>query len=94
MDEKAAFRQQMAAELQSWEADLERWHLQDESARGNPQLRREQQQMLDDLHVMRMDARHYLDELDHGGDFTSLKPKMEQLWAQIRTSLTTIKEWA
>ncbi|HVU13699.1 MAG TPA: hypothetical protein VHD90_20605 [Phototrophicaceae bacterium] len=94
MDERAAFRQQKAAELELWEADLERWHTQRESAEGNPQLRREQQQMLDDLHLKREQARHYLDDLDRGGDFNGLKPKMEQLWAQIRTSLTAIKQWA
>ena len=94
MDEQTAFRQRMEAELESWEADLEHWHSRDESAEGDPELRREQQQMLDDLHVKRMEARQYLDELDHGGDFTSLKPKMEQLWTNIRRSIATIKQWA
>jgi len=85
---------QMEAELAAWEADLERWHTEEESTSGDPQLRKEQQQMLDDLHEKRLQARHYLDDLRRGGDWTQLQPKMERLWAEIRTSIKTIKQWA
>ena len=93
MDEPA-FRQRMETELEEWEAELERWHSQDEHATPNPQLRREQQQMLDDLHEKRLQARRYLEDLSHGGDFITLRPKMEQLWAEIRNSITAIRTWA
>ena len=85
---------QLETELETWEADLERWHSTEESASGDPQLRKEQQQMLDALHEKRMQARHYLDELARGGDWSVLQPKMDALWAEIRTSIAAIKQWA
>lgn len=88
------FRMRMDTELSAWEADLERWHEQEESAQGDPQLRREQQQMLDDLHEKRFQARRYLDELARGGDWLTLKPAMEQLWTEIRTEIAAIQQWA
>jgi hypothetical protein len=94
MDDKIAFRQRMEAELQAWETELEHWSRQNERAEGDVELRREQQQMLDDLHEKRMQARHYLDDLDRGGDWNALRPKMEPLWADIRRSIEAIKVWA
>ena len=38
--DKPAFRQRMESELQAWEAELERWHSNEEHASGDPQLRR------------------------------------------------------
>ncbi len=94
MDEKTAFRQRMESQLQAWEAELDHWRLQGESTRGDPQLRREQQQMLDDLHEKRMQARHYLDDLNHTANWETLRPKIERLWAEIGASLAKIKQWA
>lgn len=89
-----ATAQAMEAELHTWESELERWHTQEEHADGDPQRRREQQQMLDDLHEKRMQARHYLDQLARGGSWAELQPEMERLWADIRASLTAIQQWA
>ena len=91
MDEKAAFRQRMEAELHEWEAALDRWRVDGENTEGDPQFKREQQQRLDDLHEKRMHARNYLDDLDRGGDWMTLKPKIEQLWSEIRQSITAIQ---
>jgi DNA phosphorothioation-dependent restriction protein DptG len=91
MDEKTAFQQRMEAELREWEAELERWREREEHADGDPQLRKEQQQMLDDLHEKRLTARRYLDELARGGDWSVFQPEMEQLWAEIRTEIAAIK---
>jgi len=91
MDEKI---RQWEAELQAWEADLERWHTQEESASGDPQLRIEQQKMLEELHDKRMEARRYLDALARGGNWTELQPKIDALWSDIRTSIAAIKQWA
>ena len=88
------FRTHMETELSAWEADLDRWRALEESARGDPQRRREQQQMLEDLHTKRLRARHYLDELARGGDWLALKPKMESLWAEIRAEIAAVKQWA
>jgi hypothetical protein len=86
--------QQMEAELHAWEADLDRWRARDEHADGDPQRRREQQQMLDDLHEKRMQARHYLDDLARGANWTELQPEMERLWTDIRSTIAAIKQWA
>lgn len=94
MDEKTIFVQRMESELQVWEADLEHWRMQGEHADGDVELRKEQQQMLDDLHEKRMQARHYLDDVKHVGDWSALRPQMEQLWAEIRQSVEAIKTWA
>ena len=93
MTEHAAL-QQMEAELSAWESDLERWHTDEERATGDPQRRREQQQMLDDLHEKRMQARHYLDDLAQGASWAELQPEIQRLWADIRTSIALIKQWA
>ena len=50
--------------------------------------------MLDDLHEKRLQARHYLDDLNRGADVAALRPKMERLWAEIRSSIVMIKQWA
>ncbi len=94
MNRNETTQQEMEAELHAWEGDLERWHALEEHADGDPQLRREQQQMLDDLHEKRMQARHYLDDLAQGGDWAELKPKMDSLWEEIRSSIAAIKQWA
>ena len=91
MDAKGRFRRQMEAELIDWEAELEHWRRREEHVVGDAQRRREQQQILEDLHEQRLKARHYLDELDRGGDWTVLQSEMEQLWAEIRRSITAIK---
>jgi hypothetical protein len=94
MESIAEFRQRMEAEFQRWESDLERWHGSEESAQGDPQRRREQQQMLDDLHEKRLQARQYLDQFARGDDQAALQPKMETLWTEIRREIAAIKQWA
>jgi hypothetical protein len=86
--------QQLEAELNQWETELENWRVEDEHATGDPQLRKEQQLMLDDLSEKRSLARHYLDQLAQGNAGEDLKAKMEPLWAEIRALITTIKQWA
>lgn len=94
MDESTRYRQQKESELHTWEAQLDQWRSRDESADGDPELRREQQQMLDDLHAKRMEARNLLDALARGGDSTALTPQIERLWADIRQSIQEIQTWA
>ena len=85
--------QQLEAELHQWEAELEDWRVAEEHATGNPQLRKEQQLMLDDLHEKRNQARQYLDQLARD-DSAELRAKMEPLWTEIRALITKIKAWA
>ncbi len=85
--------QQLEAELNQWETELENWRVEDEHATGDPQLRREQQLMLDDLSEKRSLARHYLDQLAHD-DSPELRAKIDSLWTEIRTLITKIKAWA
>ncbi len=93
MDERTVFRQRMETELHQWEAELDRWQNEDEHADGATELRREQQQMLDELHSKRLRARQYLDQVQQDADWAALKPKMEQLWAAIRAQISTIETW-
>ena len=85
--------QQLETELHQWEAKLEAWRIEEEHATGNPQLRKEQQIMLEDLHEKRNQARQYLDQLARN-DSPELRAKMELLWTEIRTLITKIKAWA
>ncbi len=85
--------QQLEAELHQWEAELEDWRVTEEHVTGNPQLRKEQQLMLDDLHEKRNQARQYLDQLARS-DSPELRAKMELLWTEIRVLITKIKAWA
>lgn len=94
MDEKAVFRYKLESDLQIWEAELEQWRRQHEHSDGSVDLRKEQQEMLDDLHEQRMRARQLLGELERSEDWTALKPEMEQLWANIRRSITAIRQLA
>ncbi len=93
MDDRTAFRQSMEAELHKLEAELEQWQVEDEG-RGAVQRQREQQQMLDDLHEKRLQARQYLDQVARREDWAALKPKMERLWAEMAAQIETIKAWA
>ena len=93
MDDRTAFRQSMAAELHKLEAELERWQAADEGS-GAAQRQREQQQMLDDLHEQRLQARQYLDQVARSEDWSALKPKMERLWAEMAAQIEKIKTWA
>ena len=86
--------EQLEAELHQWETELENWRVEEERATGNPQLRKEQQLMLDDLHEKRTQARQYLDQLTREGSSPELKAKMESLWIVIRALITKIKAWA
>ncbi len=94
MDDKTAFRQSMETELHALEAGLDRWQAADEHVDTDAQLQREQQQMLDDLHSKRVQARQYLDELQQSGDWSALKLKMETLWSEMRTQISMIESWA
>ncbi len=93
MDDRTAFRQSMEAELHNLEAELEQWQVEDEGS-GAVQRQREQQQMLDELHEKRLQARQYLDQVARRDDWQTLKPKMEHLWAEMATQIDTIKAWA
>ena len=86
--------QQLETELHQWEAELEDWRVEEEHATGNPQLRKKQQLMLDDLHEKRTQARQYLDQLSREGSSPELKANMESLWTEIRALITKIKAWA
>ncbi len=91
MDERSAFQQSMEAQLHSLEAELERWQAEDEGSGSAAQLRREQQQMLTDLHEQRLQARQYLDQVARRDDWQPLKPKMERLWTEMATQIAAIK---
>ncbi|MCC6804597.1 MAG: hypothetical protein IT319_17065 [Anaerolineae bacterium] len=94
MDEKTVFRYKLESDLQIWEAELEQWRRRYEHSDGSVVLRKEQQEMLEDLHEQRMRARQLLGELERSDDWTALKPEMEQLWANIRRSITAIRQIA